>query len=191
MVTRIRNVAQLRESRRMGEIGPGSDGELRILLAHERFPPDFGGGGEEIVFETARGLRERGCDVRVVTTGDPASSSHEGIPTIRLAISRYALNLAVPRVAELARDVDLIHTCTYHACLPAWLAGRFVRKPVVCQVLSLFEEAWTEMKGPWKGPVFRALERFLLTRRYARLLFLSDRRVIARSARAWLPSERW
>ena len=37
---------------------------LRVLLTHERFPPDFAGGGEAIALKTATGLMARGHDVR-------------------------------------------------------------------------------------------------------------------------------
>jgi hypothetical protein len=39
-----------------------SGSPLRVLLAHELFPPDFAGGGEYIVANIARSLRERGHD---------------------------------------------------------------------------------------------------------------------------------
>ena len=147
---------------------------MRILLTHERFPPDFGGGGEYVALETAHHLRRRGVDVRVLTSGDPAITSYEGIPTERLPISRYRLNLALPAIARRATDVDLIQTFTYHACLPSLAAGRRLGKPVVCTILGLFHEVWKEMRGPLLGRAFMAWERYLVSRDWARLVFLSD-----------------
>jgi hypothetical protein len=56
---------------------------LKILLLHERFPPDYGGGGEYVVHQIARHLIGRGHQVRVVTTGDPTQDSFDGVPLHR------------------------------------------------------------------------------------------------------------
>lgn len=147
---------------------------VKILLTHERFLPDFGGGGEYIVFETARQLLRRGVDVRVLTAGDPRITAYEGVPTVRLPMHRYRLNAAVASIAAAARDVDLIHTSSYHAAWPSLVAGRWLGKPVVCQMLGLFHGGWKEMRGPVAGRAFMAWERFLVTRRFARTFFLSE-----------------
>jgi glycosyltransferase involved in cell wall biosynthesis len=147
---------------------------MKVLLTHERFLPDFGGGGEHIVAETALQLIKRGIDVQVLTTGDPRVASYRDVPTARLPMSRYRFNLTVRRIARMAAGADLIHTFSYHACLPSLLAGRAVRKPVVCTCLALFRDAWLAMRGPFAGRAFRAWERFLTTLPYTRTLFLSE-----------------
>lgn len=144
-----------------------------VLLTHERFLPDFAGGGEYIVYKTAQHLRSKGVRVRVLTTGEPGRTSYEGIETIRLPMHRYHLNLAVRQIARL-HDVDLIQTFNYHACLPSLLAGKWLRKPVVCLILGLFHEAWKAMRGPLVGRAFMQWEKFLLTRDFARVIFLSE-----------------
>jgi glycosyltransferase involved in cell wall biosynthesis len=148
---------------------------MRVLLTHDRFAPDFAGGGEYVVLETARHLRRRGIEVRVLTTGDPAIEQYEDVPTRRLPIHRYRMNLAIAQIAEAACDVDLIQTFTYHACLPSVLVGRRLGKPVFCGVLSLFDQTWKEMRGPLVGQFFMRMERLIMTRRFARFLFLSER----------------
>lgn len=147
---------------------------MKVLLTHERFPPDFGGGGEYIVEHTARVLAERGIDITVLTTGDPASTHHCGVPTVRMPISRYHMNLKASRIAELAAHADLIQTFNYHACLPSLRAGRKLKKPVVFTLLGLFGEAWKEMKGPVIGRAYMAWERALMRRPFSRFLFLSE-----------------
>lgn len=147
---------------------------MRVLLTHERFLPDWGGGGETIVYETARGLIKRGVDVRVLTTGDPSCESYEGIPTERLPMSRYRMNLSADAIAHRAADADLIQTFNYHACWPSLRAGAASRKPVVCSFLGLFDDAWIELKGRILGPGFRAWERHMLKLPFFRLCFLSE-----------------
>jgi len=147
---------------------------LRILITHERFPPDFGGGGEYIVLRAAQGLLARGVDVRVLTTGDPAITQFGGVPTERLATSRYGFNLKAAAIARAARQADLVHTFTYHACLPSLWAARRTGRPVVCGMLALFGPAWRAMRGPVAGRAWQLLERFMVTRRYDRALYLSE-----------------
>ena len=147
---------------------------LRLLLVHERFAPDFGGGGEYIVLETARHLQARGHAVRVLTTGDPALTEFEGIRTRRLPISRYRLNMAWRAVRAEAADVDLIQAYNYHAAYPAVRAGMALGKPVVCGVLGLFGGVWRSMRGPIGGRLFERIERFQLQQPFAARVFFSD-----------------
>jgi len=147
---------------------------VKVLLTHELFAPNFRGGGEYVRLETARGLIRRGVDVHVVTTGDPGLTEYEGIPTTRLAVGRRRFNLEVRAIARLADDADLIHTAFYHACLPSLVAGKLRRKPVVADVMALFQDVWTEEKVWPLGVLYSAWERFLLRRGYSALLFFSD-----------------
>lgn len=147
---------------------------MRILLTHEVFAPDFAGGGEYILLETARRLLARGVGVTVLTTGDSSVTSYQGIPTVRLPISRFRMNLAVREIARMARNVDLIQTCTFHAAAPSLLAGKLTGKPVVCQVLGLFQDAWKSMKSPLPAAIRIYWERMIVRQPFAKLVFLSD-----------------
>jgi glycosyltransferase involved in cell wall biosynthesis len=147
---------------------------LRIVLAHELYPPDFAGGGEYIVQQIALHLLARGHRVTVVTTGDPANTEHQGVPTVRLPMSRYRMNFAWRRIAELAADADLIHAFTYHAMWPSVRAGRLLGKPVVGGVLALFDDVWLEMRGPVAWRLWRGIEHRLLALPFAVKLHLSD-----------------
>jgi glycosyltransferase involved in cell wall biosynthesis len=147
---------------------------VKVLLTHELFAPDFRGGGEYVRLETARGLMKRGVDVQVLTTGDPELTNYEGIPTTRLPVGRRQFNLEALAIARVAGAVDLIHTAFYHACLPSLVAGKLVRKPVVADVMALFQDVWLEEKTWPLGTLYSAWERFLLRRGYSALLFFSD-----------------
>jgi len=146
---------------------------MKVLLTHHYFPPDFAGGGEYVVMETARGLRQRGVDVRVLTTGDPRITEYESIPTVRLPIHRYAFNLAYGKILEMARGVDLIQTFNYHACLPSLRVGKRLGKPVVCGILGLCRDAWSKLRTPVFGPFWSAWEKYILTRDFSRVMFFS------------------
>ena len=148
--------------------------QFRVLFVHERFAPDFGGGGERVVLAMAKHLQQAGVSVQVLTTGNPAISEHEGVPTVRLPISRYRLNFAVRDIVRLGKSADVIQTFNYHACLPSLLAGKVLHKPVVCMFLGLIQQSWMEMRGRMVGNAFRYWETFLLKREYARTLFLTE-----------------
>ena len=147
---------------------------MKVLLTHHYFPPDFAGGGEVVVFETARGLMRRGIDVTVLTTGDPAITAYEDVPTIRLPIHRYAFNLAYATILKHARHADLIQTFNYHACLPSLAAGKRLRKPVVCSILALNRRAWNQLRSPVTAPLWASWERYVLTRDFSRVVFPSQ-----------------
>jgi len=158
----------------MGQSDMPSGAGLKILLTHERFPPDFAGGGEYVVLETARSLIRRGADIQVLTTGDPSIRCYEGVPTKRLAIHRYRMNFVADEIAEAARPCDLILTFNYHACLASLAAARRTNKPVVCTIMGLYQKAWIEMKGYVLGLMWMLLERYQVTRGFDRLLFPSN-----------------
>lgn len=146
---------------------------LRILLVHERFPPDYGGGGEYVVLQTAKHLIARGHRLQVLTTGDPRQDQFEGVPVTRLPMSRYRFNLAWREVAARARSVDLIHAFSNHAAHPAARAGQVAGRPAVLGVLALFGAVWRDTRGPVVGRLFQAFERHLLRLPVGRRVFLS------------------
>ena len=147
---------------------------MKVLLTHAQFAPDFAGGGEYDTLRIAQHLMNRGVHVRVLTTGQPEMTSFEGIETIRMPMHRYRMNFTVRRVMELAQDVDLIQTFNYHACLASQRAGKRLGKPVVCIVLAVFHRMWRQMRGPLLGRACTAWERFILTRDFSRLVFISE-----------------
>jgi glycosyltransferase involved in cell wall biosynthesis len=147
---------------------------MRVLVTHERFLPDYSGGCEYGVYHLARGLREHGVGVSVLTTGDPRKSEYDGLATRRLPVHRYRMNLAVKDVVECARDADLIQTSNYHASLPAMMAGRRLRKPVVLLVTALCGRAWLDTRGVVLGRAYVWWERFLMHQPFSRIVFPSE-----------------
>jgi glycosyltransferase involved in cell wall biosynthesis len=147
---------------------------MKILLMAEHFAPDFRGGGEIVSLETARLARERGIDLTVLTTGNPAVAAYEGIPTHRVRGNRYAMNLASGTAVRLARQADLIHVFSFHACLPALRAARANGIPVICTFTALFGSARRQMKPFGAGRLWERWERHLLDQPYDRHQFLTQ-----------------
>ena len=147
---------------------------MKILITHERFPPDFYGGGERVVYELAKRLQLNNFDVSVLTVGDPKIVEYDGIPTVRLPIHRYLMNLAFPWIYKYAKKADIIQTNSYNACFPSLLAGRLLKKPVICLVHSVWRDKWLEMRGILRGNISRLVEKIQLARKYTKVIFFSD-----------------
>jgi glycosyltransferase involved in cell wall biosynthesis len=148
--------------------------KMKILITHELFMPDFSGGGEKLVYEMAKHLQKVGHEIKVLTTGDPKITSFEGIETIRLPINRYFMNLAIFPIIKAAKWADVIQTSTYNSCLPSWLAGKILRKPVVCLIMSYWNKRWQEMRPGIKGIISKFFEKVQTHRTYDKKIFLSD-----------------
>lgn len=145
-----------------------------VLLVHECFPPDVRGGGEAVVLAVAQGLMARGIGVEVVTTGDPAATAFEGVPTTRLPLPRHLMMLAARRLAAAAARHDLVQAFNFNAALPALLAARRAGRPVACTMLGLFGREWLAMKGPLVGRAFALMERRIVAAGYDAAIFLSE-----------------
>jgi len=147
---------------------------MRVLVTHERFLPDYCGGCEYGVYHLARGLRDRGVGVSVLTTGDPSNTEYDRLAIRRLPIHRYRMNLAKKAVLEAAQEADVIQTTNYHASLASMMAGRQLRKPVFLLVTALCGDAWLDMRGPVLGRAYAWWEKYLMRQPFARLIFPSE-----------------
>ena len=147
---------------------------MKILIVHELFLPDFAGGGEKLVFETAKHLQRAGHEVKVITTGDPNTTSYGTIPTIRTRRNRYLFNLSFWAIGKQARWADIIQTSTYNAAFPSWVIAKIFRKPVACLVMSYWGREWRKIRPGVTGNLSRLFERFTLHRNFDKKIFLSD-----------------
>lgn len=144
---------------------------MRVLFVLENYWPNVGG-VETLFRSAAEELVRRGHRVTVVTSRLPATASreeHEGVIVRRIGtppfLRRYLfMILALPAAIREAYKADLIHTTTYNAALPAWIAGVIARRPLVITVHEVFAEQWQRMPGmnPWLGWGYRIYEWLIL-----------------------------
>jgi len=148
---------------------------MRIIFGHELFPPDFAGGGEKLMLRLTKWLASHGRDVEVVTSGDPAVKSYEGVRTVRISANRYLMNVAglLPMVMR-GRTADIVQTSSGNMCLPSYAAARLLGKPSVCWVHHVFGKYWRDIRGPLSGRVFELMERVMLTRGFDALVFQNE-----------------
>jgi D-inositol-3-phosphate glycosyltransferase len=142
-------------------------------------------GGVEILFQQhAEALAEAGHEVTVVTMRVPGSSRrevHNGVRIVRVPVpplgGRYLFSLfAIPYVVACAASAQLIHTSTYAAAFPAWVASLVWSVPAVITVHEVFGPQWTSLRGlnPRLGAMFRLYERAILALPFRHFLCDSD-----------------
>lgn len=128
---------------------------MRILYVVEYFPPHLGG-AETLFGNAVAELVRRGHEVTVITIATaeraPRREVWNGANVIRIPvpqqIDRYAFMFAaLPAVLRHARKADLIHTSIFTPAIPAWIAAKIFRKPVVITVHDLFLETWRHFLG--------------------------------------------
>jgi D-inositol-3-phosphate glycosyltransferase len=155
----------------------------RFLFVLEYFPPHVG--GVEVLFgELAAELVRRGHEVEVITSADSASPRDEssgGLSIRRIATPAFArrylfMLLALPAAIRGARRADLVHTTTYNAAIPAWIAAKLARKPIVLTAHEVFGRQWNEMPGMNRlaGYAYRIFESLVLRLGYAHVITPSE-----------------
>ncbi len=121
---------------------------MNILFVIENYLPHIG--GVEVVFKNlAEGLVKKGHTATIIThrmKGTARNETINGVKVKRISClgSRYLFSfLTIPAAAEAAGKADIIHTTTFNGVLPAWMAAKIARKPLIVTV----HEVWL---GKWK-----------------------------------------
>ncbi|MGB3547372.1 MAG: glycosyltransferase family 4 protein [Saprospiraceae bacterium] len=123
---------------------------MTLLFVVEHYYP-YIGGAETLFQSLAESLAAAGKTVTVVTTRFrpdlAAEEDYRGVRIIRINCgNRFLFSLlALPRVIREARRADLIHTTTYNAAPPAWLAGKLTRKKVILTFHEVWGRLWFQL----------------------------------------------
>jgi glycosyltransferase involved in cell wall biosynthesis len=131
---------------------------MKILFILEHFHP-YLGGAEHLFWTLSKALVNRGNEVGVVTTRFrkdlPKQEEIEGIKIYRVnCYNRYFFSLfSLPVAVRLLPNYDIVHTTSYNAALPAWIAARIRKKPVIIT----FHEVWGKLW--WQLPYASLVER--------------------------------
>lgn len=146
--------------------------KMKILFVLEYYPPHTGG-AETIFRNLCERLVKRGHDVSVVTCQLNHTEEFEalnGVKVYRIKVSKkgdryWFAFLSIPRVYQLAREVDLIHTTTYTGAPPAWLCSRLRGRKCLITVLEVFGSSWKDLPGMnwFLAKLYQFLERLILS----------------------------
>ncbi len=133
---------------------------MKVLFVVELFYPNIGG-NEKLFLTLGEELVKLGHEVTVITTKFntdlPGKEIYNGIEIIRLSLfNRFGFTLlSLPTVIKYSKKADVIHTTSYNAAFPSWLASIITRT----KAIITFHEVWGRL---WfKLPYFNLFERFL------------------------------
>ncbi len=132
---------------------------LGILYVVDYFPPHKG--GIETMFDALTKEIAKRHDVTIVTIRMPNTPEFEissGRKIYRLNIQRWLFPLASFKVAELAKDADIIHTSSFTSTF-ATLIPLFLGKRIVVTVHELWGKMWNEFYGIFPGIPYRIAEK--------------------------------
>jgi len=128
---------------------------MRICFILDYYYPHLG--GVEYLFKNlVEGLCREGHEAVVLTRhlpGSPRKETINGVTIYRVrTVNRYLFTLlAIPKALSLARKCDIVHTTTYNAAFPAWIAAKILGKPVVITIHEVWLNKWrlyTDMSRP-------------------------------------------
>lgn len=154
---------------------------MRILFVLEHFHP-YIGGAEHLFWELSRALTGRGHHVRVVTTRFrtdlPEEEMINGITILRVnCINRYFFSFfSILKVIQEARSADLIHTTSYNAALPAFIAAKWRKKPVIVTFHEVWARLWWSLPLTplWLKSAYWTWEQILLKLPFDRFVGVSQ-----------------
>ncbi len=161
---------------------------MKVLFVLEYYDPHIG--GVETLFKSlAQQLVKKGHEITVVTnrydTNLEAYESVDGIEIYRYRFyNRYLFTFLawIPALRHV-KQVDLIHTTSYNAGLPAWIIAKIRRKEVVITFHEYWGKLWFEL--PWLNPISRYLnsifERMLIKLSFRKFIAVSDSTKLALS----------
>jgi glycosyltransferase involved in cell wall biosynthesis len=153
---------------------------MRLLYVCENYWPMVGG-AEHANQMICEGLASRGHRVTVIThrpAAAPASETLNGVKIVRVPCreSRYVFTVAaLPAIFKHARTAELVHTSTFNAAPPSWLAARLTGRPVLCTVWETWIGRWRSCTGfsAAKATVHEMLERAVFALPYDRYVTIS------------------
>lgn len=154
---------------------------MNILFVLEHYPP-YIGGAETLFGQLAEQLVKKGHEVRVITTRFrpelPAREVRAGVTVRRINCgNRFLFSvLALPAAWRAARWADVVHTTTYNAAPPAWLAAKLTGKRAVITFHEFWGDLWLQLPylSRFQARAFRAFERFVLKLSFDHYIAVSD-----------------
>ena len=154
---------------------------MKILFILEYYYPNIGG-VEKLFKSLTENLVSQGHSVEVVTTRFEKNLSKtetiNGVNIRRLKLSnRFTFTfLSIFFMISNVRKCDIIHTTSYNAAFPAWLASKIFRKKTVITFHEVWGPLWREL--PYLNKVqrflFSSYESFILKLRFNLYIAVSD-----------------
>jgi len=123
---------------------------MKILFVLEYYYPNIGG-VEKLFKELCESLVREGCDIQVITSRFDKNLAGEelvnGVKVKRLKLSNRFLFtfFSIFKILSVAKSYDFIHTTSYNAAFPAWLAGKIQRKKTIITFHEVWGKLWYDL----------------------------------------------
>ena len=152
---------------------------MNVLFILEYFYP-YHGGAEKLFQELTKELSQKGIKVTVLTASydnNPLTETIGSVKVIRVrARNRFHFSFnAIAKAVSLAKEADIIHTSTYNAAFPAWIASKIRAKKIVLTVHEYWNELWWQLPflNLFERSVFWIYEQFILRLNYDKMVGVS------------------
>ena len=159
---------------------------MHILFIVEHYYP-YIGGAEELWKSLAEQLVLKNNNVTVLTTRFDKNLAQKetinGVDIVRLNVSnRFSFTFfSLPTAIRLSKLADIIHTSSYNAALPAWLAAKLTSKKCIITFHEVWGKLWFQLPdiSILHRYVYYLFERMLLNLNFDKFVAVSDFTLLA------------
>ena len=153
---------------------------MKIVIVVEHFRP-YVGGVEQLFGSLADALILKGHRVVVVTSRYrpdlPPEENLGSLKIVRTGRNRFWFTLlGLFSIIREAGNAQLVHTTSYNAALPAWIAARICRKPVIITFHEVWDKLWFTL--PYLNLLHRwgfyLFEKFIIKLNFNAFIGVSD-----------------
>lgn len=154
--------------------------KMRLLFILENYIPHIG--GVEIVFKNlCEGLAKKGHNIDIITHRLKGTKEFEVINKVKIHRikcfnSRYLFTFfSIPKTIKLAKKADLIHTTTFNAAFPAWLASKLLKKKCIITIHEVWIGKWNKLtESGWiSSKIHDFLERLIYLLKFDKYIAVS------------------
>lgn len=155
---------------------------MKILFVLEYYHPHIG--GVETLFQSlAEELSESGHEIVILTNRyDKSLPALEKLGNISIHryrfFNRYLFTFLawLPGLRLADKSVDLVHTTSYNAALPAWIIAKLRGKKIIITFHEYWGELWQQLPWmpSWMKWTFARFERMISRLGYDKIVAVSD-----------------
>lgn len=154
---------------------------MKILFVLEYYYPNIGG-VEKLFKSLAEALVNKGDEVLILTNCFDRSLKREevikGVKIRRLRFyNRFFFSFfSLPQILKYGRNHDIIHTTSYNAALPAWIAAKLLKKKVIITFHEVWGKLWFKLPfiNSLQKIAYYLFEQFILKLKFDKYIAVSD-----------------
>lgn len=154
---------------------------MKILFVLEYYYPNIGG-VEKLFKSLAEALVNKGDEVLILTNCFDRSLKREevikGVKIRRLRFyNRFFFSFfSLPQILKYGRNYDIIHTTSYNAALPAWIAAKLLKKKVIITFHEVWGKLWFKLPfiNSLQKIAYYLFEQFILKLKFDKYIAVSD-----------------